>query len=73
MALHANIWRKAEAAPFTPEDFLGEGDYQKRRMQREMERRAVDLANAQLAKITTGAPPDEDVPDWAKGPYHGAN
>lgn len=73
LSLHANIWRKADSAPFTPEDFLDPASREKRLAEHTREQQAVQLANAQLAKITADTVPDDGIPDWAKGPYKGVN
>lgn len=67
--MHANIWRKQDAVPFTADDFLGKGNYADRQRQRVIAEREVAMANAALARIVAGAAPTDDVPDWAREGY----
>jgi len=53
-------------APWTPEDFLGEGDRRKRTDDRFQSQMAAQLANLSLLKIQKDCPPD-DLPVWARG------
>lgn len=57
--------------PWKPEDFLGEGNRQDRNDERQFSTMAAAQANAALANIIAGAPPSEDIPEWAVGAYHG--
>lgn len=63
--MNANF-RHGDDEAWTPEDFLGEGDRQKRSEQRFMSNMAAQQANIALLKITKGQAPDESIPVWAR-------
>lgn len=58
----------ATEAPWTPEDFLGEGNREERTNERFISQTSAQLANIELLKITKETPPDE-LPPWATGNY----
>ena len=60
---------RAIGEPWTPEDFLGEGNRQARNDEKQLSQIAAAQANAELAKIKKGDPPPEGLPSWATGVY----
>lgn len=71
--MFANVWRKPETPAWLPDDFLDDGSNRIRRVaEYKREQEAVMVANARLAQIVEGAPPSDDIPAWARGPFQGA-
>lgn len=67
-------FRGKDTAAWLAEDFLGEGNREKRTREQQREALMVQRANATLAmKIKKGAPPTEDIPAWAIGEMKRAN
>lgn len=60
-----------DGVPWTPDDFLGKSDRQKRIWQHKKDQQSVQMANFQLSRIVAGAPPPPDTPEWAIGEYRG--
>lgn len=57
--------------PWKPEDFLGEGNRTLRNDEKQLSTIAAAQANTALMNLKPGEPPSDQVPDWARGAYHG--
>lgn len=66
-----NASGQATDEPFTAADFLGRGDRQARSLKALRDNAAVRRANTTLGRMKKGDPPGQDVPEWARGEYHG--
>ncbi len=64
-------FRGKDDIAWIPEDFLGTGNREKRKMDALQSKIATAKANSALAAIKKGMDVD-GIPDWAKGEYHGA-
>jgi hypothetical protein len=60
-------FRAKESVEYLASDFLGETNREDRQALKDREALTVMRANTSLAGIVKGAPPTEDVPDWARG------
>ncbi len=65
-------FRGKDDIAWIPEDFLGTGNREKRKMEALQSKIATARANSELAKIQRGMDDVDGIPDWAKGEYHGA-
>ncbi len=65
MFANAHFRGKDEAA-FLPDDFLGTGNRDQRSIDIFQDQQKTMQANIALSKIVKGAPPTEDIPDWAR-------
>ena len=66
-----NANRAADAPAWTPDDFLGRGDYAARKRQATRDKIDVGMLNAKLGAMRKGDAPPSTVPEWAIGEYRG--
>jgi hypothetical protein len=73
-AMFANAhFRGQHDAAWTAADFTGHSDRAGRQKQTLKDRLGLMMENARLALMRPGAPPSENVPEWARGEYQGRN
>lgn len=73
-AMYANVhFRQVDEhgkfsdVPFEPADFLGTGNRAQRQAQSIADKVELMRLNMRLSQIQPGAPPGDDIPEWARG------
>lgn len=65
-AQFANAHFANDRVPFLPEDFLGGGNREQRKLQSAKSQLAAAKENLRLNRIKKGDPPPDNLPSWAR-------